>query len=253
MLPLLGEKAEIRLTTPLVSSGYIDITTRIMEDFGVRVKRTGDTWKLYEHKPFTSPSRLYVGGDWSNTAAFLTASMLRKDNAICCQSLLPDSPQGDRKILSLLEAFGAETAMTTDGILTKGRDLHGTEIDIDETPDLLPVLAIAACAAKGTTRFTNAARLRLKESDRIESVAALVRDMGGTLETTADSLTVHGTGFLRGGTVDAANDHRIVMAAAIAASLCESPVVIRGAEAVSKSYPTFFEDLAAVKGVSHVL
>lgn len=253
MLPLLGEKAEIRLTTPLVSSGYIDITTRIMEDFGVRVKRSGNIWKLYENKPFTSPSRLCVGGDWSNTAAFLTASMLRKDNAVCCQSLLPDSPQGDRKILSLLEAFGAETVMTTEGILTKGGYLHGTEIDIDETPDLLPVLAIAACAAKGTTRFTNAARLRLKESDRIESVAALVRDMGGTVETTADSLTVHGTGFLRGGTVDAANDHRIVMAAAIAASLCESPVVIRGAEAVSKSYPTFFEDLAAVKGVSHVL
>lgn len=253
MLPLLGEKADICLTTSLVSSGYIDITTHIMEDFGARVICTGNIWKLYESKPFTSPSRLCVGGDWSNTAAFLTASMLRKDNAVCCRSLLPDSPQGDRKIRSLLEAFGAETSIIDDGILTKVGNLHGTTIDIDETPDLLPVLAIAACAAEGTTQFTNAARLRLKESDRIESVAALIRDLGGTAETAADSLTVHGTGFLRGGTVNAANDHRIVMAAAIAASLCEGPVTIQGAEAVSKSYPTFFEDFAAVKGVSHVL
>ena len=230
MMPLLEENTQIRLTTPLVSAGYIDITTQIMGNFGVNVRCTGDIWELYENKTFTSPSALCVGGDWSNTAAFLTVSILRRDSAVLCQSLLPDSPQGDRKILSLLEAFGAEISITDDGILTKGGNLHGTDIDIDETPDLLPVLAIAACAVQGTTQFTNAARLRLKESDRIESVAGLIRDLGGTAETAADSLTVHGTGFLRGGTVNAANDHRIVMAAAIAASLCEGPVMIQGAE-----------------------
>lgn len=253
MLPLLEEEAQIHLTTALVSSGYIDITTHIMEDFGVHVSCAGNIWELYERKTYTSPHHLHVGGDWSNAAAFLTASMLRKDQFVICQSLLPDSPQGDRKIISLLEDFGAETTVTGDGILMKSGSLHGTTVDIDETPDLLPVLAVAACAAQGTTHFTNAARLRLKESDRIESVAGLIRDLGGTVETSPDSLTVHGTGTLRGGTVNAANDHRIVMAAAIAASLCEAPVIIHGAEAVNKSYPTFFEDFAAVKGAAHVL
>ncbi len=253
MLPLLKEEAQIRLTTPLVSSGYINITTQVMANFGVQVSCSDGTWKRYENKSYASPHQLHVGGDWSNTAAFLTASMLREENDVCCQSLLTGSSQGDRKIISLLEAFGAETTVTGEGILMKNKTLHGTTIDIDETPDLLPVLAIAACAAIGTTEFTNAARLRLKESDRIESVADLIRDLGGTVETGPDSLTVQGTGSLRGGTVNAANDHRIVMAASIAASLCEAAVVIQGAEAVNKSYPTFFEDFAAVKGAVHVL
>ena len=126
-------------------------------------------------------------------------------------------------------------------------------IDIDSTPDLLPVLSIAACAAKGDTIFGNAARLRLKESDRIESTAAMIRALGGSVETEADKLVIHGTGKLSGGTVDAANDHRIVMAASIAASICDAPVIVRGAEAVNKSYPTFFEDLKSVKGDVHVL
>ena len=253
MLPLLDADAQIRLTTPLASAGYIDITTRIIKDFGIQVQCTDEVWKLCEFRSYQSPDRLAVGGDWSNTAAFLTASMLREENAIRCQSLLQDSPQGDRKILSLLESFGAEIAIDESGILTKKASLHGTEIDIDETPDLLPVLAIAGCAARGRTTFSNAARLRLKESDRIESVANLIRDLGGSVETTADSLTIHGSGSLRGGTVSAANDHRIVMAAAIAASLCDEPVIIHGAEAVTKSYPTFFEDFASVKGSVHVL
>ena len=93
----------------------------------------------------------------------------------------------------------------------------------------------------------------MKESDRIESTAAMIRALGGSVETEADKLVVRGTGRLSGGTVDAANDHRIVMAASIAASICDAPVIVRGAEAVNKSYPTFFEDLKSVKGDVHVL
>ena len=108
-------------------------------------------------------------------------------------------------------------------------------------------------AAQGKTVFYNAARLRLKESDRIDSTAAMIRNLGGEVETEADKVIVYGHGYLKGGTVDAMNDHRIVMSAAIAASICEEPVIIHGAEAVNKSYPTFFEDFAAMKGDCHVL
>ncbi len=252
-LPLLGEDAVIRLTTPLRSAAYIDITTQMMEFFHVEVEHTDREYRLRERRPYTSPSVLITGGDWSNMAAFLTASALRKDNRINCAFLNGDSRQGDRKILRRLEHFGAEiegggvTACACCG------SLHRTMIDIDDTPDLLPVLAVMACAAKGDTIFGNAGRLRLKESDRIESVAAMIRALGGSVETEPEKLIVHGTGMLWGGTVDAANDHRIVMAASIAASICDGPVIIRGAEAVNKSYPTFFEDFKSVKGDVHVL
>ena len=252
-LPLLSEKAEIRLSTPLRSAGYIDITTQVMAFFGVEVEKTERVYRLREQKSYRSPGVLMAGGDWSNTAAFLTASALREDSHIFCQFLYSGSAQGDRRILSRLEHFGAEIVSEGSAAAAYHASLHGTLIDIDPTPDLLPVLAVMACAAEGKTVFGNAGRLRLKESDRIESVAAMIRALGGSVETEADKLVIRGIGRLSGGTVDAANDHRIVMAAAIAAGICEGPVIIRGAEAVDKSYPTFFEDLKAVKGDVHVL
>ena len=253
MLPLLKEKAQIHLTTALASSGYIDITTRVMESFGVRVLQQDGAWQLPEPESYRSPVRIPAGGDWSNTAAFLTASMLREGNMIRCKALQPDTCQGDRNLLRFLEDFGAAISAGQDGLRTAAGILHGTSIDIDDTPDLLPYLAIAACAALGKTVFYNAARLRLKESDRIDSTAAMIRALGGNVETEADKVIVYGQGFLRGGTVEAMNDHRIVMSAAIAASICEEPVIIHGAEAVSKSYPTFLQDFASVQGDVHVL
>lgn len=253
MLPLLREDAVIRLTTPLRSAGYIDITARMMNCFGVEIEHSDREYWLRERCSYKSPSVLITGGDWSNMAAFLTASALRADSRILCRYLDADSGQGDRKILQRLEHFGAETEAGGNAASALHGSLHRTMIDIDDTPDLLPVLAVMACAARGDTVFGNAARLRLKESDRIESTAAMIRSLGGSVETETDKLVVRGTGRLSGGTVDAANDHRIVMAASIAASICDAPVIIHGAEAVNKSYPTFFEDLKSVKGDVHVL
>ena len=252
-LPLIGETAQIRLTTTLASSGYIDITTQVMNAFGVQVQQKDGTWHLTSQTFYQSPGSIPAGGDWSNTAAFLTASMLREGSEIHCQALLPDSAQGDRSLLHFLEDFGAGISAGEEGLRTAAGILHGTSVDIDSTPDLLPYLAIAACAAQGKTVFYNAARLRLKESDRIDSTAAMIRNLGGEVETEADKIIVYGHGYLTGGTVEAMNDHRIVMSAAIAASICEEPVIIHGAEAVNKSYPTFFEDFAAMEGDCHVL
>ena len=125
------------------------------------------------------------------------------------------------------------------------------DIRVDEIPDLVPALSVLACARRGVTRFSDAARLRLKESDRIATCRRMVEALGGTAEDGPDSLTVTGTGALRGGTVDGSGDHRIVMAAAIAALLCREDVVITGAEAVNKSYPQFFADYRALGGIVH--
>ena len=119
------------------------------------------------------------------------------------------------------------------------------EIDIDTCPDLLPVLAVAAAGADGYTRFVNAARLRMKESDRIDSTANMIRALGGVCETDADSLTVTGRADgLTGGTVETFGDHRIAMSAAIASTICREQVTINGAEAVTKSYPDFWKEFS---------
>jgi 3-phosphoshikimate 1-carboxyvinyltransferase len=127
------------------------------------------------------------------------------------------------------------------------------KLGVGETPDLLPALAVLACARRGVTVFSDAARLRLKESDRLASCVDLIRSLGGEASASADALTVAGTGRLTGGTVSGAGDHRIVMAAAVASLLCGNPVTILGAEAVNKSYPDFFADFRKLGGIADVL
>ena len=126
------------------------------------------------------------------------------------------------------------------------------EIDISGCPDLLPPLAVMAAVRSGTTSFVNAARLRIKESDRLATVHQMLDALGGSAEEGPDSLTVQGVPALSGGTVDGANDHRIVMAAAVAATACREDVTILGAQAVNKSYPAFWEDYKHLGGVIHV-
>jgi len=126
-------------------------------------------------------------------------------------------------------------------------------LDISGCPDLLPPLAVMAAVRQGTTHFVNAARLRIKESDRLATVSAMLTALGGHTDELPDALIVHGGKPLVGDTVDGANDHRIVMAAAIAATVCQRPVTILGAEAVKKSYPDFWDEYQRLGGVFHVL
>ena len=127
------------------------------------------------------------------------------------------------------------------------------EIDISGCPDLLPPLAVMAAVRNGTTRFINAARLRIKESDRLATVHQMLSALGCSAEEFPDSMRIPGTAGLIGGIVDGANDHRIVMAAAIAATACSTPVTILGAEAVRKSYPDFWDEYQRLGGDFHVL
>lgn len=247
-LPLAEEDSTIELTTELESASYIDITLSALKIFGIEIETTPDGYHIKGGQTYRSPNEITVEGDWSNAAFFLTAATLGND--LTMTGLDPDSPQGDRKITDLLQSFGAEKVIGENSIAMKGGDLAGCVIDIRDTPDLLPILSVAATQAKGKTTFVNAARLRLKESDRLESSAALINDLGGKAETTEDTLTVYGVGLV-GGTVDSCNDHRIAMSAAIAATFCEKAVTIRGAEAVKKSYPAFFEDYNKLGGNAH--
>ena len=212
-LPLIGGAHTLQITGKLESRPYVDMTRRAQMLFGL--------------PGAPSPGTVTVEGDWSNAAFFLAAQAL--GNSVEVTNLDPDSPQGDRAAAELISAL-------KDNIT----------IDATDIPDLVPILAVVAAANQGA-RFTGIRRLRLKESDRVASVVAMIEALGGSAAATEDTLTVRGTGF-RGGTVDGCNDHRIVMAAAIAATACTEPVTIRDAEAVSKSYPIFWEEYRKLGG-----
>ena len=160
----------------------------------------------------------------------------------------PESPQGDKEILSILRRFGAEVQCSGDSVTVRGGDLKGIELDASNVPDLVPVVSIVAAGAAGETRITGAARLRIKESDRLEAVRALLEALGGTVQELPDGLIIQGGKPLQGGTVSAFGDHRIAMSAAVAAILAQGPVTVTGAQAVEKSYPAFWADYECLGG-----
>ena len=235
-LPLLTGDSTIKITTPLESSGYVDMTLDMLEKFGISVENQNyETFRVPGNQTYQARD-IAVESDWSQAGFWYAANFL--DNRVSIQGLDPSSTQGDRMVASLYWK------------LAKPGDV---DIDVSGCPDLLPPLAVMAAIRQGTTRFVNAARLRIKESDRLATVHHLLTALGGQAEEGPDSLTVHGVSAFTGGTVDGANDHRIVMAAAIAATRANAPVTILGAEAVNKSYPSFWEDYKRLGGVFDVL
>lgn len=253
-LPLLPDDSQVILTTPLESAAYVEMTLKTLHSFGIRIQSIQDGFLIPGRQQYRAPDAFEPEGDWSNAAFFLTAGMLGR--GVEMLGLSPDSVQADRAILSCLSGFGANLIVTDQRICAASNgsaQKKPCRIDVSPFPDLFPILAVAACAALGDTSLVNAARLRLKESDRIASTAAMITAMGGHVTESADTLTIHGTGRLSGGTVSGMGDHRIIMAAAVASILCETSVQIQGAEAVHKSYPLFFEDFQQLGGNVHVV
>ena len=250
-LPRLAGDSEILLTTPLVSAGYVDMTLDTLARFGVQVEKTAGGFCIPGGQTFT-PVRGYAAeGDWSNAGYFLAAGALGGN--VTVEGLSAYSRQRDRRLLDLLMQAGAAVTRHPDGSITvSGGRLRGIDANGEDIPDALPMLAAVLATAAGESRITGAARLRLKESDRIATTAAMRTALGGDVTAHADGFAVRGKRLV-GGTVDAANDHRILMTAAVLAAATEGGVTIRGAEAVNKSYPTFFEDLQKLGGETNVV
>lgn len=226
--PFLSGESALEITGSLSSAPYVTMTQAALRQFGVPDSGSAPHYSL---TPCTlhSPGTTFVEGDWSNAAFWLAASEM--GNAVTVEGLDENSLQGDRVCAFWLPRLGGNC-----------------QIDADNIPDLVPILAVCAAAKEGATYFLNAGRLRLKESDRIETVLELIHALGGKAKADYDSLTVYGAPLL-GGTVDAHGDHRIAMAAAIAATVCKEPVTILGADAVCKSYPHFWQDYTALGGI----
>ena len=249
-LPLCREDSRIRLTTPLESAGYVDMTLQVLRQAGIRVEPLEDGWFIPGSQTYR-PLDTAVESDWSQAAFLLAAGALGGE--VTLTVLNPASAQGDREALSLFRRFGAAVEEAPGRIVCRKAPLHGIDIDAAQIPDLVPVLAVTAALADGVTHITGAARLRLKESDRLAAVADGIRRLGGRVEEGPDSLTITGVSRLAGGRAEGYNDHRIVMALSMAVLGCEAPVTVTDAQSVAKSWPAFFEDYRAIGGTAHVI
>ncbi len=245
-LPLLDGDSRVSVVGRLDSASYIDMTLESLREFSVKIFRDGQDFIIPGNQKYIAPEKLAAEGDWSNSAFWLCAGAAR--GSVAVSGLKKFSRQGDKAILKILRRMGASIRCGNGGVTVESRPLTGCTVDVGGTPDLVPALAVAAAGAYGTTRILNAGRLRLKESDRIETLCAAIKALGGRAYSHIDSIVIEGTGSLRGGTVDACGDHRIAMFAAAASVLCSERVKIIGAEAVNKSYPGFFEDFASLGG-----
>ena len=254
--PLLASPLEVVVSEPVESRPYLDITQQVMKAFGVDVSCSreqaadGSRALVFDvcASGYRSPGALAIGGDWSNAAFWLAAGAIGK-RGVAVRGLDVTSAQGDRQILAALSLLGAHVLRSPEGAAMRPAELHPTTINVSSCPDLVPPLAAVASFAPGTTRITGASRLRLKESDRLETVSAAVNALGGCCAISNDDLLITGSPTLAGGIVDAAGDHRIAMMAAVMATRCTGPTTIVGAECVSKSYPNFFKDFSSLGGV----
>jgi 3-phosphoshikimate 1-carboxyvinyltransferase len=262
-----GSGLEIELTTELKSAPYVDITLEVLADFGVETTVLGgddsavqaagaDGFRVEGGQTYEPTDGEYrVPGDFSSMSYLLAAGALAADgdgdgngesDGVVVEGAEP-SAQGDAAIVSVLEAMGADIEWDREaGTVGVGRSaLEGIEVGVADTPDLLPTIAVLGAGADGTTRITDCAHVRLKETDRVAAMAAELGRMGVNVEEFEDELRVHG-GDLEGATVDGHDDHRIIMALAVAGLVAEGPTTIEGAEDVDVSFPGFFDVLSGM-------
>ena len=247
-LPRLPGESTLAVTGKLESAGYIAMTEDALRLSGIRLQKQERTYTIPGGQTAHLPAQCHVEGDWSNAAFFLCMGAL-SPAGVTVTGLSAASSQGDRAVLDVLRRFGADVRETQDAVTVRRGALRGVTIDAAPIPDLIPVLSVVAALADGETQIVNAARLRLKESDRLESTAAMLRALGAQVEVHDSGLTITGRKMLTGGTVDPQYDHRIAMAAATAACGSAAPVTVRDRACIEKSYPRFWTDLSALKTV----
>ena len=242
-LPLLTGCSCLTVTGTLESADYINMTLEAAEVFGCKPNINQNIYNINWINRFVSIGEVSVEGDWSNGAFWLCGGAMPGGDIQMC-GLKKDSSQGDKAVSAVLSQMKANVNWKEDTLHVSEGERNQVEIDARATPDLIPVLAAVAALGEGTTFVKNAARLRLKESDRLLSTAKTLTALGADVEETEDGLKINGKPKLKGGTVDAFGDHRIAMTAAIASAGCTEPVTVTGAQAVNKSYPAFWDDLA---------
>ncbi|MDU3153049.1 MAG: 3-phosphoshikimate 1-carboxyvinyltransferase [Anaerococcus hydrogenalis] len=228
----LDGKTYIELNQKPESIGYIDITRKVLKDFNVDVKKENYSYMI-ENPQINSPKNYYLEGDWSNAAFFYGANLL--GSKIKIKNLNEKSIQKDREIVEICQK-----------IKKCKKENKEIKIDISQIPDLCPIIAVLLTFLDKPSFIINGKRLRLKESDRLESTSKMLNDLGANCQIIGDGLKI--SGKINGGQVDSFNDHRIVMAASIGSLLAKKNIIIKNYKAVDKSYPSFFKTFEKLGG-----
>ncbi len=243
-LPLMNKDSMINVTGGFESRGYVDLTVDMLRKFGVQISADENSFFVGAPQAY-APQDITVEGDYSQAAFFLVGGAVTGEARL--SGLLEPSLQPDSVITALLLKMGADIRREGSVLIAKKSKLYGTDIDVSQCPDLVPPLAVAAAYAQGKTRITGAARLRIKESDRLSALAQNLGRLGIKTQETHDALEITG-GPVAGGEVSSFGDHRIAMAFSIAALGARGSIRISGAESTEKSYPAFYDDLKILGG-----
>ncbi|MGQ3412101.1 3-phosphoshikimate 1-carboxyvinyltransferase [Natrinema sp. LN54] len=239
------EGIAIDLETELKSAPYVDITLEVLADFGVEARQTETGFAVDGGQSYAPAGGEYaVPGDFSSISYPLAAGAIAGDDGdgVRIEGAHP-SAQGDSAIVDIVERMGADVDWDRDEgtIDVSAAPLSGIEVDVEDTPDLLPTIATLGAVADGETHITNAEHVRYKETDRVSAMAAELGEMGVETTEERDSLTVHGgDSVLEGATVFGRDDHRIIMALALAGLAADGETTIEGADHVDVSFPGFF-------------
>lgn len=245
-LASLGNKCTLNTIGSAVSEGYTEMTLDALALFGKRVKKTAEGY-LIPDGGLHSPGTVRAEGDWSSAAFMLAAGALAGD--VTVTGLDSRSAQRDKQIADILAEMGAEVSFPAgDRCRVKAAPLRAVRVDVDDIPDLAPVLSVLMAAAEGESVMTGVARLRDKESDRLAAIVHNLSAMGIDAEIRGNSLLIRG-GKIKNFAASGFGDHRMVMSAAVAGLLAGGEVT--DAEAAAKSYPAFFRDLKLIGGKTH--
>ena len=248
-LPLLESESTLEVTGNLESRPYVDMTMEVINKFGISImEEQKQFFRMRGGQIYKSPGKIFAGGDWSNAAFWLCAGAI-SGKAISCTGLDLSSSQGDKEIINILKRFGVKITANSDGVTVYPSKLKSINIEVENIPDLVPVIAAIASLAEGKTIIGKAERLRTKESNRLASVTKALSAIGADIRESEDGLVIQGKEKLRGGMSESFGDHRIAMMLAIASSACSEAITIKNAEAVDKSYPLFFDDFKNLGGL----
>lgn len=246
--PFLG-RSDLAILPPYQSKSYVDLTVEMMKRFGVAVDQPTEHAYIVNEGQHYTPAVVDIESDWSQAAFFLVLGMLNAP--LILQGLNPDSLQGDKVIMDAIELAGGKLQWEEDGLMVKPGLRKAFDFDLADCPDLGPILCVLAAMCDGTSTLRHAARLRYKECDRIAAMEDELRKWGVDIESTEDEIIIHGkTSWKQEEPViiDSHNDHRVVMAMAVFGLCAQSATQILDAQAVTKSYPHFFDDLLEIKG-----
>ena len=230
---------------------YVHITLDWLARQGVRVDYADDLseFRIPGNQGY-DPVRGPIPADFSSATFFLAAGALQ-DNEVVCRGLDMNDTQGDKAVVDYLRRMGAQVSEEEGAVRVKARSLNGCELDLNATPDALPMMAVVGCFAKGETRLVNVPQARLKETDRIAVMRRELEKLGARVEELPDGLVVRESA-LSAAEVEGHEDHRVIMALAIAGAMLPGTTSISGFEAVRITYPDFVAALRGLGGHAHV-